>query len=187
VDAFSYLSVLLSIIIGLGLTHVLTAAGRLIRHRDRVRFDWLSLLWAAVLLVVFVQVWWAMFGLRAHEPWTFLSFFIVLLQTATTYLMAAVVLPEEIGETGVDLRAYYDLHHRWFFGFFIVTLVVSVVKDIVLSGELPAPLNLGFHFVLGSVCASALVIRSRRYHEIVGVGSALLLASYIGVLFTRLA
>lgn len=35
-DAFSYLSVLLSIILGLGLTQLLTAAGRLIRHRERL-------------------------------------------------------------------------------------------------------------------------------------------------------
>ena len=63
-DAFSYLSVLLSIILGLGLTQLLTAVGRVIRHRDRVRVDWLPMLWAGVLLVVYVQVWWSMFGLR---------------------------------------------------------------------------------------------------------------------------
>jgi len=44
VDAFSYLSILLSIIIGLGLTQILTALGRIIRHRDRVRVDWLLLI-----------------------------------------------------------------------------------------------------------------------------------------------
>jgi hypothetical protein len=37
VDAFSYVSVLLSIIIGLGLTQILTAVGRIIRYRDHVR------------------------------------------------------------------------------------------------------------------------------------------------------
>jgi len=54
VAAFSYLSVLLSIILGLGLTQILTASGRPIRHRERVRADWLPLLWAAVPLVVYV-------------------------------------------------------------------------------------------------------------------------------------
>jgi len=32
-DAFSYLSVLLSVIIGLGISQLLTSFGRLIRHR----------------------------------------------------------------------------------------------------------------------------------------------------------
>jgi hypothetical protein len=56
VDAFSYLAVLLSIVLGLGLTQLLTATGRLIRHRDRVRVQWLPLLWAAILLLIYVQV-----------------------------------------------------------------------------------------------------------------------------------
>jgi hypothetical protein len=107
-DAFSYLSVLLSIIVGLGLTQLLTAAGRLIRHRDRVRVDWLPLLWAAVLLVVFVQVWWSMFGLRTYREWTFTGFLLILAQTCTLYMMAAVVLPEQVEGTTVDLAAHYE-------------------------------------------------------------------------------
>src|SRR5690242_855024 len=106
-DAFSYLSVLLSIILGLGLTQLLTAAGRLIRHRDRVRVHWLPLVWAAVLLVIYVQVWWSMYGLRLRSGWTFGAFSIVLAQTAALYLMAAVVLPEHVDEAHGDLGVYF--------------------------------------------------------------------------------
>ncbi|HEX4684094.1 MAG TPA: hypothetical protein VH277_15365, partial [Gemmatimonadaceae bacterium] len=70
-DAFNYLSVLLSIIIGLGLTQVLTAMGRLIRHRALVRFYWPPVLWADLLILVYVQTWWAMFGLRGYRAWRF--------------------------------------------------------------------------------------------------------------------
>src|ERR1043165_4538554 len=140
-DAFSYLSVLLSIIIGLGLTQVLTAIGRLVRHRDRVRADWLPLLWGGVMVVVYVQVWWSMFGLRDYREWTFVAFLIVLAQTATLYLMAAVILPEQPDEAGVDLRAHYQRQHRWFFGFFLATLVISVSKDLVITGHLPDATN----------------------------------------------
>src|SRR3954469_9837964 len=131
-DAFGYLSVLLSIILGLGLTQLLTASGRLIRHRDRVRVHWLPLLWAAILLLIYVQVWWAMYGLRLRRDWTFLGFSIVLAQTATLYVMAAVALPEQVEEADGDLGAYFDRHHRWFFVFFLATLVVSVAKDVIL-------------------------------------------------------
>jgi hypothetical protein len=186
VDAFSYLSVLLSIIIGLGLTQVLTAVGRIIRHRDRVRADWLPLLWAAVLLVVYVQVWWAMFGLRHVREWTFAMFIVVLSQAATLYLMAAVALPEQVEEQHIDLADYYNRHHRWFFGFFFATLVVSVIKDIVINGSLPAPVNLGFHIFLAAASLSAILVRRRRYHELVGVASAVAFAAYVGLLFARL-
>jgi hypothetical protein len=185
-DAFSYLSVLLSIIVGLGLTQLLTAAGRLIRHRDRVRVDWLPLLWAAVLLVVFVQVWWSMFGLRSYRDWTFTAFLVILAQTCTLYMMAAVALPEQVEGDGVDLAAYYERQHRWFFGFFVATLFISVAKDWVLGGRLPTAVNLGFHVFFGAVCLSAIFIRARRYQEVVGIAGAAGLATYIGLLFMHL-
>jgi hypothetical protein len=185
-DAFSYLSVLLSIIIGLGVTQLLTAAGRLIRHRDRVRVDWLPLLWAAVLLIVFVQVWWSMFGLRTYGDWTFFGFLLIMAQTCTLYMMAALVLPEQVEAAPVDLATHYENQHRWFFGFFLVTLVISVTKDLVINHRWPTPVNLGFHVFLAMICLSAIFVRGRRYQEIVGVAGAALLVAYIGLLFMRL-
>src|SRR3954466_9687397 len=101
-DAFSYLSVLLSIILGLGLTQILTSLGRILRDRDRVRIDWLPISWGLLLVVVYVQVWWAMFGLRTQRDWAFFGFAVVLAQTATLYVMAAVALPDQVSERGVD-------------------------------------------------------------------------------------
>jgi len=186
VDAFSYLSVLLSIIIGLGMTQVLTACGRLIRHRDRVRAYWLPILWAIVLLVIYVQVWWSMFGLRAETTWTFVGFLIVLAQTAALYLTAALVLPEDVGDAGVDLRAHYDRQRVWFFAVFLATLVISVVKDVILSGRLPHPLNLGFHAGFATVSMIAIATPRRRVQEVIGVACATVIAAYIGLLFATL-
>jgi hypothetical protein len=186
VDTFGYLSVLLSIIVGLGLTQMLTAGGRLIRHRNRVRADWLPLLWAAVLVVVYVQVWWSMFGLRLHASWSFAEFLIVLLQAAALYMMAAVALPEEAGETGVDLAVYYDEQHQWFFGFFLAALVTSVVKDVVIGGRLPSGVNLGFHLFFAVAALLGIVSRSRRVQEGVGLACAAAIAAYIALLFAQL-
>ena len=185
-DAFGYLSVLLSIIIGLGLTQVLTACGRLIRHRDRVRVYWPPLLWGGLLILIYVQSWWSSFGLRSYGNWTFFSFFVVLLQTVTLYMMAAVVLPEQLDEVIIDLRAYYTRQSGWLFGFFLATLCVSVVKDIVLSGRFPLGLNLAFHGFFGAVSLAGLATRRPRYHEVLAIVSAVALVSYIALLFARL-
>jgi hypothetical protein len=186
VDAFSYLAVLLSIVLGLGLTQLLTATGRLIRHRDRVHVQWVPLFWAAILLLIYVQVWWSMYGLRLRREWTFLDFCIVLAQTAMLYLMAAVVLPEQVEEEGMDLRAYFDRQHRWFFALFLATLVISVAKDVILDGQLPNRTNLGFHAVFAVGCLTGLLVRRQRSHEVLAIGFAGAIVAYIGVLFTRL-
>jgi hypothetical protein len=186
VDAFGYLSVLLSIILGLGLTQMLTATGRLIRHRERVRLHWLPLLWAGLLLLIYVQVWWAMYGLRLRREWTFLAFVVVLAQTATLYVMAAVALPEEVEASGTDLGAFFDRNHRWFFAFFLATLVVSVVKDVILDDRLPDRTNLMFHLVLAAGCVTGMTVRRRRHQEALAVGFAVAIVAYIGMLFTKL-
>ena len=185
-DAFSYLSVLLSIILGLGLTQVLTAAGRLIRHRDRVRVHWLPLVWAAVLLVIYVQVWWSMYGLRLRGSWTFGAFTIVLAQTAALYLMAALALPEHVDEANGDLGVYFDTHHRWFFAVFLATLVISVAKDVILDGHLPDQTNLLFHGVFAAGCIAGITVGHRRFQQALGLVFALAIVSYIAVLFRTL-
>ncbi len=125
-------------------------------------------------------------GLRNHRGWTFLAFGAVLAQTATLYVMAAVALPEEIELSGTDLGAFFDRHHRWFFAFFLATLVVSVLKDVILDGRLPERTNLVFHAVLAAGCVAGLMARRRRFQEVLGVGFAIALVVYIGVLFAQL-
>ncbi|MEO8881741.1 MAG: hypothetical protein ABI446_15215 [Gemmatimonadaceae bacterium] len=185
-DAFGYLSVLLSIIIGLGITQLLTAGGRLIRHRAQVRFYWPPLLWAAVIVVIFIQMWWSMFGLRTLNSWGFLAFIVVLLQPIMVYMMAAVVLPENIESEAVDLRDHFEAQHRWMFGFFLATLIVSVVKEETLSGRLPLGANLAFHIFLIVACVSGIAIKSRRFHEVLALLIAMAIGSYIAALFATL-
>lgn len=185
-DAFGYLSVLLSIVLGIGLTQILTASGRLIRHRQFVRFYWPPLLWAGVLVVIYVQTWWSMFGLREETGWTFLAFLVVLAQTVTLYMVAALVLPEEVGDRGVDLREYYERQSAWTFGFILATLIVSILKDLVLGGRLPRPENLAFHVFLILMCIAAIVIRRPRFHEGLAVVGAVSIGVYIAALFARL-
>lgn len=185
-DAFNYLSVLLSIIIGLGLTQVLAACGRLIRARMHVTWYWPALLWAAILIVIDVQVWWTMFGLRARRDWTFIAFFVVLLQTVTLYMMSAVLLPEQVDERGVDLRAHYHQQAPWFFGFFATTLAVSFAKEIILQGHVLEPVNLAFHALLFAVSLVGMFSRREAVHRALALCGAAGIGAYIALLFTRL-
>ena len=79
-DAFSYLSVLLSIVLGLAITQLLSGFAALVHARRRVTMYWPVPVQMAVTLLITVQVWWAMFGLREVRHWTFAAFLILLLQ-----------------------------------------------------------------------------------------------------------
>ena len=190
-DEFSYLSVLLSIVLGLGITQILTALGRLIQARERVRMFWPAPAWAALLLVTHVQTWWTMFGLRDHAAWTFFTFLLVLLQPVLLYLLAALVLPDfgeaaDPGEGTVDLRRHYFRQTRWFFGIGVALLAVSLLKDVVLDGTLPDLANLLAHLLFAALWGTAALTRRERYHLLLAPVSFLLFTGYVALLFLRM-
>ena len=80
-------------------------------------------------LVLHVQTWWALFGLRVFRSWSFAAFFLVLLQPIILYLLAALVLPETTSDTPFDLETNCYDHSRWFFGLALTLLAVSLLRD----------------------------------------------------------
>src|SRR5678815_1556790 len=121
-DQFSYLAVLISIILGLGITQLLGGLGRLLQARKEVQLYWPAVAWIGVLLILYVQTWWAMFGLRALGSWSFLGFSLVLLQPIVLYLLAALVIPEGTSAAAGDLKAHYYAQTRWFFTLAVLLL-----------------------------------------------------------------
>src|SRR3954451_11298092 len=61
-DEWGFLSVVVSIILGLSITQLLQGISEVINERDRVRFYQPAVGWSVLLLIVDVQAWWAMFG-----------------------------------------------------------------------------------------------------------------------------
>jgi hypothetical protein len=56
----------------------------------------------------------------------------------------------------------------------------------ILNGQLPDRMNLAFHGIFAAGCIAGLLVRGRRSQEALGVGFAVALVAYIGMLFTRL-
>jgi len=187
-DAFSYLSVPISIILGLAITELLLRTGRLIQCRDRVTLFWPPLLWTALLLLTAIQSWWALFGLRKFESWTFPAFLVVLLHPIAIVLMAALVLPdrEEFSHGQVDLRVHYFRQARWFFLVLILTILASLARPLVLFGAFKLNLDVEIQGFLLGLAGLAVYIRAAWYHRFVALVFAVTICAYIGLLFMQL-
>ena len=185
-DAFSYLSVLLSIILGLALTQILQGYRALLLAKGRVRWSLLPLLWSAMLILFVTQAWWASFGLRTHEVWDFATFTVILVQMALLYMMAAVVLPDAPGGEAIDLTDHFDRHRRAFFLFLLATVVVSIVKEFVLEGRLPLAGNLAFHGVLAATAIVGIVLANRKAQLALAIFTLGGFVVYVALLFSRI-
>ena len=185
-DAFSYLSVLLSIILGLSITQVLLGYRGMLLARAQIALYPPPLIWSALVLLFAAQSWWASFGLAGHDDWNFASFCIVLLQSALLYMIAGLALPDFSPDTAISLRAHYFREAPIFHGLLLAMTLASVVKDWMIEGHIDVGANLAFHAAFGSVALSAILIRRPRYHEIVAPAVMLLVIAYVGLLFFRL-
>lgn len=185
-DEFSYLSVLLSVVIGLALTEILQGFRHRIVASARVRSYWPARLWSMTLLLVCAQTWWAMFGMRSRHTWTFDQFLVLLAQVVVLYLVCGIVFPD-FGESGeVDLRAHYFAQRKRFFGLMILMLLLSILRDVVFDHSLPHPLNLTFHLVYMVTGAVAIVTANEWYHKALALFIAIAFVEYITTLFVKL-
>jgi hypothetical protein len=185
-DAFSYLSVLLSIILGLAITQILKGFRTVMLARSRLRTYWPSVLWAIILLVIAVQAWWATYALRSYTHWSFFDFAVLLAEMILLYLLAALVLPTVDVESPIDLRAHYFENHRWFFALAALLVLVSIGKPLVLFDQWPAPLDFGFQIVFAGAAAIGAYTKRETYHKFLAPGMAVLLCAYIWLLFAHL-
>jgi len=185
-DEFSYLSVLLSVILGLAVTQILKGFRGLVLSRARVRLYWPVIGWAVLVLLVCFQNWWSMFGMRNRHGWTFLQFAVVLLQTIIIYMVAGLVFPDLFGEEVVDLKENFYAHRGWFFSLAVAMIVVSICKNVVLDGTLPDPTNLIFHTVFGVTLLLGAFTRRELYHKTLVVFGIAGFVLYIVLLFARL-
>lgn len=185
-DAFSYLSVLLSIILGLAVQQVLQGYRALILSRRRIIFYAPPLIWSVLMLTMVAQHWWASFGLAGRSEWSFGLFATVLIMTALIYMMAAIVLPDVPADEKLDLRTHYYREAPAFFSLGAATVSWSIFREYMLVGRLPLPENLAFHLTFIAMALTGALVKRPRVHEALALLMAALFAAYIALLFARL-
>ena len=65
-ESFSYLSVLLAIVLGLAITQVLLGVRGLILTRAKVKLYYPTLILAGLMILSAIQAWWANFSMRTQ-------------------------------------------------------------------------------------------------------------------------
>jgi hypothetical protein len=184
-EAFAYLSVLLSIVLGLAIAEVLQGWARLLMARRRVALYLPPLIWSLILLLITIQFWWVSFGLAKRTDWNFAAFCTVFAQTVAIYVASALVLPKGEADQQVDLRAHYYREIIPLFGFGLVFTIIGFIKDLLL-GEVLGPLRLGVTILFTILIIVLLTVRRPRVHEAIAPVILAVMIGYFVVLFWRI-
>ena len=140
---FEYLTVLISVVVGLSVTSFLTNIARIVHVRGEVTISWVQLLWSIVILIWTISFWWFTFVLTAIPQWTFRLFVFLLAYSVFLFFLMALLFPEGVPPNH-DYRAQFMRNRRWFFGVLLAFLCFDLLdywikldKDVSIIGILP--------------------------------------------------
>ena len=110
VGAFKHVVVPIGVIIGLGVARIVMSVSQYIQKRERVRFSAIHVVWSIFLFLLFVGLWWLLWGLRyvEAERWSYFTLIYLLAGPALLYLPSILLLPE-VPDTGkLDLGSLFE-------------------------------------------------------------------------------
>ncbi|MBF6024463.1 hypothetical protein [Lysobacter niastensis] len=182
-DAFNYLAVMVSVVVGLGLTQILAGVGNFVQIRRRVKFYWLHGVWVVLLIALHLHMWWSFWLLRVVTDWTYGLFVFVLIGPAALVIASHVIVPELI-DGRIDVERHYFDTRGIFFGMLACAGVWAMFIE-PLTGVRTFFVGFRMLQVVGtSLMIGCAILESRRFHAI--ATGAICVLFVIAVGFTRL-
>ena len=122
---FDYLAVLISVVLGLAITHLLTGVSDAINRRHHVRLDWLQLFWAVNVLTYVLAVWWGMYWWKHLAEWTVQEFAFLTSYAIVLFLTASALFPAERAGNETE-HATFARNRKWFFGLLLAAHLIDI-------------------------------------------------------------
>lgn len=185
---FEYIAVLLSIILGLGITQLLSGIARLVRDGRALAPAWWIMVIVAALLVMHFQVWWASFEWRHVKVWTFFSYASFMVLPMLLFLLAYLVLPADPQLEGRELVREFIARRRPFYAIIALVPVASFFQQWMLGGPqtMVFDLDAGFRVLVAAFAIPGFLSRRVAVQAALALAYALLFAFYISLVFVQM-
>lgn len=132
-DIFPHIRIVMGMVVGLGVTRLLSGLARIVQHPAHYPLYVVHLLWVASMLLMLVHFWWWQFGLYGITHWTFGSYLFVLTYAVGLFMLCAFLFPESMQ----GYQSYQDFFYAkrvWFFGLLAATYLLDIF-DTLLKGK----------------------------------------------------
>ena len=165
-DIFPHIRIVMGMVVGLGVTRLLSGTARIVQHPGQYRLYAVHLAWVGSVLLMLVHFWWWEFGLYAIENWTFGKYLFIIFYAITLFLLCALLFPDSM----LDYTSYEDYFYSrraWFFGLLGFTYLLDVIDTLLKGPEHFARFGNEYLFrtpVFVALCVAAILVRDRRFH-----------------------
>ena len=127
---FEFVTVLISIILGLGITQIMSGVADLIHQWDKVRLYWPNMLWVVLVFILHVQEWWLLYQLKSITVWQLPMFLFQVLYPICLFILARILFPMPTEANATDMKTYYLDSYRKLFIMVMILSVLSALENI---------------------------------------------------------
>lgn len=131
-NSFEYISTLLSIIIGLGITHLFVGISRMINNTKGVKIYWIHLLWSFYLFIFMISFWWFEYTYTSFSDWTFQVYLFLILYAVVLFFLSVINMPHRFPD---DFKTYFFSSRKWFFAALLALNVIDVFDSMMKGTE----------------------------------------------------
>ena len=177
--AYSHLSMIAFVILGLSMVRLMIAYSSLLAKNhnddpdDEVFFYWPQTAISIITFFTIILFWWTSYPLRSldyfpNEGWNLFTFLLYLSVPFLFFMVSEVVVPheDETKAIEVDLKEYYYRHHKVILGLAVVLQVMLLANLFVFfKGELGSLKVIGRLIMLG-IMTPMIWSSNKRLHEI---------------------
>ena len=127
ISPFEYVSILVSIILGLGITQILSAFSDLLYHYKKVKFYWPHTFWIVFILFLHIQDWFITYQLKDKPVWHLPELFFILLYPISLFCIAKMLLPTNEREERNDMKLFYKSQYPLLFMIVGISIFISIL------------------------------------------------------------
>jgi hypothetical protein len=125
---FEHVSVLLSIILALAMSHILASATELVWYRHKVRFSGLHALWMVNALICLLIYWLTIGELATVKRWTGYEIVLQFLPAIIQYFACSLISIRREGGELMDMKGFYEKQRPAIFAAFSLMTLTSLVE-----------------------------------------------------------
>lgn len=170
-DAFHWIIVPVSTVLGLTITRVLTGYVAAFKARDRLILDWLPPVFAGAILGEGLQLWWALLELATLKSWSLVAFTLLLAMVMLLFTAAALIVP---ADSDLDMRVAFERDGRWALTALAGFHVTAALANLWLWQAAPFSAAQGLEWLLAAVSLAGGLTTHRRAQEIIAAAYVLL-------------
>ncbi len=183
---FEYAMVLISIIVGLGVTHILSSLGsavhRLRHHGSPIHLEITYLTWVGFIFVWLVHFWWFEFKWSVLPPEFGVGlFFFLVLYAVSLFTLAVILVPHRLSVVD-DSWEYFLSNRPWFYGGLLVVNAIDLADTFMKGVEWGSRLSFLSHWT-AITAAGVIGLTTIRRGVHTGFGITLFLWQIVHIFF----